>query len=30
MSLADNVLETIGDTPLVELRRVVPADHARV
>jgi cysteine synthase A len=30
MSIANNVLETIGNTPLVELRRVVPADHARV
>jgi len=30
MSIASNVLEAIGNTPLVELRRVVPADHARV
>jgi cysteine synthase A len=30
MSIANNVLEAIGNTPLVELRRVVPADHARV
>ena len=30
MSIARNVLEAIGDTPLVELRRVVTADHARV
>jgi len=30
MSIAKNVLEAIGNTPLVELRRVVPADHARV
>ena len=30
MSIANNVLDTIGNTPLVELRRVVPADHARV
>ena len=30
MSIARNVLESIGNTPLVELRRVVPANHARV
>jgi len=30
MSIARNVLEYIGNTPLVELRRVVPANHARV
>ncbi len=30
MSIARNVLESIGNTPLVELQRVVPADHARV
>ena len=30
MNIASNVLEAIGNTPLVELRRVVPADHARV
>ena len=30
MSIASNVLEAIGNTPLVQLRRVVPADHARV
>ncbi len=30
MSIASNVLDAIGNTPLVELRRVVPADHARV
>ncbi len=30
MSIASNVLEAIGNTPLVELRRVVPVDHARV
>jgi cysteine synthase A len=29
-SIARNVLEAIGNTPLVELRRVVPPDHARV
>ncbi len=27
---APNVLESIGNTPLVELRRVVPAGAARV
>ena len=30
MSIARNVLESIGNTPLVELQRVVPANHARV
>ncbi|MBA7556848.1 hypothetical protein ES705_49571 [subsurface metagenome] len=30
MNIASNILEAIGNTPLVELRRVVPADHARV
>ncbi len=30
MSIANNVLEAIGNTPLVELRRVVTVDHARV
>ncbi len=30
MSVASNVLEAIGNTPLVELRRVVPTGHARV
>jgi len=30
MSIASNVLEAIGNTPLVQLQRVVPADHARV
>lgn len=30
MSTAKNVLEAIGNTPLVELRRVVPSDHARI
>jgi cysteine synthase A len=30
MRIASNVLEAIGNTPLVELQRVVPADHARV
>ena len=30
MSIAKTVLKAIGNTPLVELRRVVPADHARV
>ena len=30
MRIANNVLEAIGNTPLVELRRVVPVDHARV
>lgn len=30
MRTATSVLEAIGNTPLVELRRVVPADHARV
>jgi len=30
MSIAKTVLEAIGNTPLVELSRVVPADHARV
>jgi cysteine synthase A len=30
MRYARNVLETIGHTPLVELRRVVPLGHARV
>ena len=30
MSIARNVLEAIGNTKLVQLRRVVPPDHARV
>ncbi len=30
MSIASNVLEAIGNTPLVELQRVVPPNHARV
>jgi len=30
MSNAKTVLEAIGNTPLVELSRLVPADHARV
>ena len=30
MSIARSVLESIGNTPLVELQRVVPANHARV
>ena len=30
MSIASNVLEAIGNTPLVQLQRVVPAGHARV
>ena len=30
MSLAENVLESIGNTPIVQLRRVVPAGSARV
>ncbi len=30
MSVASNVLEAIGNTPLVELERVVPTGHARV
>jgi cysteine synthase A len=30
MNIASNVLEAIGNTPLVVLRRVVPSDHARV
>ena len=30
MSVAKTVLKAIGNTPLVELSRVVPADHARV
>lgn len=30
MNIARNILEAIGNTPLVELRRVVPAEHARV
>ena len=30
MNGANNILESIGNTPLVELKRVVPADHARV
>jgi cysteine synthase A len=30
MRIASNVLEAIGNTPLVELQRVVPPDHARV
>ena len=30
MSFADNVLETIGNTPLVRLRRVVPRGCARI
>src|SRR5947199_9458175 len=30
MSLSANVLETIGNTPLVELRRVVPDGCARI
>ena len=29
MNGANNILESIGNTPLVELKRVVPADHAR-
>ena len=30
MGIAKNVLKSIGNTPLVALQRVVPADHARV
>lgn len=30
MRIAENVLKAIGNTPLVELRRVVPPGHARV
>jgi cysteine synthase A len=30
VSIVRNVLDTIGNTPLVELCRVVPPDHARV
>ncbi len=30
MSIASSVLEAIGNTPLLELQRVVPAHHARV
>ena len=30
MSIANTVIEAIGDTPLVELQRVVPTEHARV
>jgi cysteine synthase A len=30
MAIATNVLDSIGDTPLVALRRTVPAGHARV
>jgi cysteine synthase A len=30
MKIASNVLESIGNTPLVELRRVVPPGHVRV
>ena len=30
MSFADNVLETIGNTPLVRLRRLVPRDCAQI
>jgi cysteine synthase A len=28
--VADNVLDVVGDTPLIRLRRVVPEGHARV
>ena len=28
--VVDNVLELVGNTPLIRLRRVVPEDHARV
>lgn len=30
MNLSSNVLESIGNTPLVELRKVVPPDCARI
>lgn len=30
MATARNILEAIGNTPLVELRRVVPSGHARI
>lgn len=30
MRIASNVLQAIGDTPLVQLRKVVPPDHGRV
>ena len=30
MNGANNILESIGNTPLVALKRVVPVDHARV
>ncbi|WP_119268678.1 PLP-dependent cysteine synthase family protein [Taklimakanibacter deserti] len=30
MAVATNILEAIGRTPLVELRRIVPSGHARV
>ena len=30
MNIAKDVLQSIGNTPLVELKKVVPADHARV
>jgi cysteine synthase len=30
MTIATNVLETIGSTPLVALRRIVPPGHARI
>jgi cysteine synthase A len=30
MAIATNILQAIGDTPLVELRKIVPAGHARI
>ena len=30
MGISRNVLEAIGNTPLVQLRKVVPPDHARI
>jgi cysteine synthase A len=30
MTISRNVLDAIGNTPLVQLRKVVPSDHARI